>query len=87
MARRTNDPPILLVEDKDSLRTMLRHALDVPAIPAGGLDIERLTKVKKDTGRVTDYDGGVKKPTGAWIDYSCDIFVPAARPKLRPAPG
>jgi DNA-binding NtrC family response regulator len=28
MARRTNDPPILLVEDKDSLRTMLRHALE-----------------------------------------------------------
>ncbi len=26
--RRTADPPILLVEDKDSLRTMLRHALE-----------------------------------------------------------
>ena len=28
MARRAADPPILLVEDKDSLRTMLRHALE-----------------------------------------------------------
>ena len=28
MARRAVDPPILLVEDKDSLRTMLRHALE-----------------------------------------------------------
>jgi DNA-binding NtrC family response regulator len=27
-ARRTADPPILLVEDKDSLRAMLRHALE-----------------------------------------------------------
>ena len=29
MPRQTTDPPILLVEDKDSLRTMLRHALEV----------------------------------------------------------
>ena len=28
MARRAVDPPILLVEDKDSLRAMLRHALE-----------------------------------------------------------
>src|SRR5437762_4863482 len=28
MPRRPADPPILLVEDKDSLRTMLRHALE-----------------------------------------------------------
>lgn len=28
MARRTTNPPILLVEDKDSLRAMLRHALE-----------------------------------------------------------
>ena len=28
MARRPTDPPILLVEDKDSLRVMLRHALE-----------------------------------------------------------
>ena len=28
MSRRTADPPILLVEDKDSLRAMLRHALE-----------------------------------------------------------
>ena len=28
MARRPADPPILLVEDKDSLRAMLRHALE-----------------------------------------------------------
>ena len=28
MARRPSDPPILLVEDKDSLRAMLRHALE-----------------------------------------------------------
>ena len=27
-SRRAADPPILLVEDKDSLRTMLRHALE-----------------------------------------------------------
>jgi DNA-binding NtrC family response regulator len=28
VGRRPSDPPILLVEDKDSLRTMLRHALE-----------------------------------------------------------
>ena len=28
MARRSTDPPILLVEDKDSLRAMLRLALE-----------------------------------------------------------
>src|SRR5207249_3392220 len=28
VARRATDPPILLVEDKDSLRAMLRHALE-----------------------------------------------------------
>ena len=28
MARRQTDPPILLVEDKDSLRVMMRHALE-----------------------------------------------------------
>ena len=28
MPRRVTDPPILIVEDKDSLRTMLRHALE-----------------------------------------------------------
>ena len=28
MGRRVTDPPILIVEDKDSLRTMLRHALE-----------------------------------------------------------
>ena len=28
MATRIADPPILLVEDKDSLRAMLRHALE-----------------------------------------------------------
>ena len=27
-SRQSVDPPILLVEDKDSLRTMLRHALE-----------------------------------------------------------
>ena len=27
-ARQSADPPILIVEDKDSLRTMLRHALE-----------------------------------------------------------
>ena len=26
--RQSVDPPILIVEDKDSLRTMLRHALE-----------------------------------------------------------
>ena len=27
-SRQAADPPILIVEDKDSLRTMLRHALE-----------------------------------------------------------
>ena len=31
-SRRTADPPILLVEDKDSLRTMLRHALEAQGL-------------------------------------------------------
>ena len=32
-SRRAADPPILLVEDKDSLRTMLRHALEAQGHP------------------------------------------------------
>jgi len=31
-SRRSADPPILLVEDKDSLRTMLRHALEAQGL-------------------------------------------------------
>lgn len=56
--------------------------LDGTVSDPDGLDIERLTKIKKDTGRVTDYEGATKKGTGAWIDFPCDIFVPAARPDV-----
>jgi hypothetical protein len=33
-SRHSVDPPILIVEDKDSLRTMLRHALEAQGTPS-----------------------------------------------------
>lgn len=54
--------------------------LDGTVYDSDGLDIQQLTEIKHETGRVTDYPGGTKHPIGAWIDFPSDIFVPAARP-------
>jgi len=56
--------------------------LDGTVYDEKGIDVEKLIAVKRDTGRVTDYQGGTKMPIDAWIDIDCDIFVPAARPDV-----
>ncbi len=47
-----------------------------------GIDVDKLTRLKAETGHVTTYEGGEKLPRDAWIDIDCDIFVPAARPDV-----
>ncbi len=47
-----------------------------------GLDVQKLTAQKRETGRVTDYAGGEKLARDAFIDLECEIFVPAARPDV-----
>ncbi len=56
--------------------------LDGTVYDPKGIDVEKLTRVKAETGHVTTYDGGEKLPLDAWIDLPCDIFVPAARPDV-----
>lgn len=56
--------------------------LDGTIYDEGGIDVDKLSAVKAETGRVTTYDGGQKMPIDAWIDIPCDIFVPAARPDV-----
>ena len=56
--------------------------LDGTVYDEQGIDVEKLIAIKRDTGRVTDYDGGQKLPIDAWIDIDCEIFVPAARPDV-----
>lgn len=47
-----------------------------------GIDVDKLAAIKRDTGRVTDYEGGSKLKMEEWIQIPCDIFVPAARPDV-----
>jgi len=56
--------------------------LDGTVYDPKGIDVEKLRRIKRETGRVTTYDGGEKMPTEAWVDIPCDIFVPAARPDV-----
>ncbi len=56
--------------------------LDGTVYDPQGIDVDKLTGIKAETGHVTTYDGGEKLPRGAWIDIPCDIFVPAARPDV-----
>ena len=56
--------------------------LDGTVYDPEGIDVDRLTAIKAETGHVTTYDGGQKMPLNAWIDIPCDIFVPAARPDV-----
>ncbi|MEO1083820.1 MAG: Glu/Leu/Phe/Val dehydrogenase [Acidobacteriota bacterium] len=56
--------------------------LDGTVYDPKGIDVEKLIAIKRDTGRVTDYEGGEKLPIDAWIDIDCDLFVPAARPDV-----
>ena len=56
--------------------------LDGTVYDPQGIDVDKLTEVKANTGHVTTYEGGEKLPTKAWIDIPCDIFVPAARPDV-----
>ncbi len=56
--------------------------LDGTVYDPQGVDVDKLTAVKAETGHVTTYDGGEKLPIDAWIDIPCDIFVPAARPDV-----
>jgi glutamate dehydrogenase/leucine dehydrogenase len=45
-----------------------------------GIDIDELTRIKAETGRVTDYPAPTKLPMESFLDIPTDIFVPAARP-------
>ena len=56
--------------------------LDGTVYDPHGIDVDRLSEIKRETGRVTTYEGGEKQPIDAWIDIPCDIFVPAARPDV-----
>ena len=56
--------------------------LDGTVYDPDGIDVDRLAKIKHETGRVTTYDGGQKLPIDAWIDVPCEILVPAARPDV-----
>jgi glutamate dehydrogenase/leucine dehydrogenase len=56
--------------------------LDGTVYDENGIDVAKLTEVKRKTGRVTDYEGGQKLGIDEWIKIPCDIFVPAARPDV-----
>ena len=56
--------------------------LDGTLYDPDGLDVEKLSEIKHETGRVTTYEGGEKLPIDAWLDIPCEIFVPAARPDV-----
>ena len=47
-----------------------------------GLDIEKLLKVKEQTGRVIDYEDGEKLATGDLFGLEVDILIPGARPDV-----
>jgi glutamate dehydrogenase/leucine dehydrogenase len=63
-------------------RLIAASDLDGTILNEKGIDIDKLTEIKKDTGRVTDYDDGRKLAKKAFLDISCDIFVPSARPDV-----
>ncbi len=56
--------------------------LDGTVYDANGIDVDKLTETKRQTGHVTTYEGGEKRPRESWIDIPCDIIVPAARPDV-----
>ena len=59
--------------------------LDGTIVDRDGIDVDKLVQVKRETGRVTDYEGGKKSEKlemDDWIKIPCDIFVPAARPDV-----
>ena len=56
--------------------------LDGTVHDPSGIDHARLTALKRETGRVTDYPKGQKLDRDAFIDLECDYFVPAARPDV-----
>lgn len=48
----------------------------------GGLDVEKLIKLKTAGKSVTEYDDGEVGDCDAIIDIECDIWIPAARPDV-----
>ncbi len=44
--------------------------LDGTVYDPKGIDVEKLIAIKRETGRVTDYEGGEKLPIDAWISDS-----------------
>lgn len=56
--------------------------LDGTVYDPKGIDVEKLIAIKRETGRVTDYEGGEKLPIDAWINIPCEVVVPAARPDV-----
>ena len=47
-----------------------------------GLDLEALLRTKRDTGAVSNHDGGQACERDAVIDADCEIWIPAARPDV-----
>jgi len=45
-----------------------------------GLDIAALIELKKQGGRLADYEGGEKLSREKVVEVDCDILIPAARP-------
>jgi len=56
--------------------------LDGTVWDENGIDDVKLTKIKHETGRVTDYEAGKKMGLDDWIKIPCEIFLPAARPDV-----
>jgi glutamate dehydrogenase/leucine dehydrogenase len=56
--------------------------LDGTVYDPDGIDVDELIRLKRETGRVTDYPRGEKLDRDAFIDLECDILVPAARPDV-----
>jgi glutamate dehydrogenase/leucine dehydrogenase len=56
--------------------------LDGTVCDEQGIDVAKLTEIKSETGRVTDYPSGRKLGIDDWINIPCEIFVPAARPDV-----
>lgn len=47
-----------------------------------GLDVEKLIKIKEETGSVINYKDGEVLKTSDLLNVSTDIFIPAARPDV-----
>ncbi|MEM6457635.1 MAG: Glu/Leu/Phe/Val dehydrogenase, partial [Acidobacteriota bacterium] len=56
--------------------------LDGTIYNPNGIDVDKLSQIKRETGNVTDYGDAQTLSVDAWLELECDIFVPAARPDV-----